>query len=109
MSLQAKSMNAKLIIIYMPTEEMLPAPNILLKAIEAAQDPETLFFIDTYPAFRELVHEKGLEAVFVSAHPCAEGHLRIAEAIIPIVSKLVRPLKDSTYPGYSSREKKLHQ
>jgi hypothetical protein len=89
MTAEAKRNGAKLVIAYLPTRELASAPAYLVKAVEAAQAPETVYLVDTSPILQKLA-EKGIDTVFLKgdSHPGPQGHAAIAEAIEPLVRKL---------------------
>jgi lysophospholipase L1-like esterase len=91
MTAQARRVDAKLLVVHLPTvDRWSPAPADLQQAVAAAGATDTLFLVDAYPALKAFADEHGLDSIFIpnDGHPTAAGHARIAETIEPVLRKL---------------------
>ena len=86
---KTRSMDAKLIIVYLPlVTEIHPPPQELHKALEKHLDQGNVFFVDITPAILGATEKQGLErlkAGGVDAHPSEAAHEVIAETIAQVL------------------------
>jgi hypothetical protein len=90
MASQARNLNAKLIIVYLPTRSSMIMSEALVQAVNKAHASDTISLLDASPRFRELIAENGEDGVFLpnDSHPGPVGQAGIAETIEPVLREL---------------------